>query len=296
MRTRTIWWTPTFSPDAGERPAGQRRARGRGRHAALLAAAQSGRLRLALDVTDPNPYGRPPPLRARQLLISPHVGGMSRRLYRELAASFTNSRADAAWRGTNQRDTAHPSHRSPHDDEVDVTKIPSVRPPVMSVPSPASAGETVTLLDHVSPVVPRSRARRKRRLSNQPPAMPLHEVSPIGGPVPRPRRRGRIRQAPRPYATRTLTSTTDARSPNPQVTCPLPRCKGSVAGGSADSRSATRATTSWTSPCNELPNVEHGDSRVGGSLIAATRTRAAHEDPVRWLVESEQPSPRHGRS
>lgn len=46
--------------------------------AALLAAAQSGRLRLALDVTDPEPLPDGHPLFALDnVLISPHVGGMS---------------------------------------------------------------------------------------------------------------------------------------------------------------------------------------------------------------------------
>ncbi len=46
--------------------------------AALLAEAQSGRLRLALDVTDPEPLPEGHPLFALpNVLISPHVGGMS---------------------------------------------------------------------------------------------------------------------------------------------------------------------------------------------------------------------------
>jgi phosphoglycerate dehydrogenase-like enzyme len=45
---------------------------------ALLAAAQSGRLRLALDVTDPEPLPDGHPLFGlSNVLISPHVGGMS---------------------------------------------------------------------------------------------------------------------------------------------------------------------------------------------------------------------------
>ncbi len=45
---------------------------------ALVAAAQSGRLRLALDVTDPEPLPEGHPLFALEnVLISPHVGGMS---------------------------------------------------------------------------------------------------------------------------------------------------------------------------------------------------------------------------
>lgn len=45
---------------------------------ALLAEAQSGRLRLALDVTDPEPLPDGHPLFAlTNVLISPHVGGMS---------------------------------------------------------------------------------------------------------------------------------------------------------------------------------------------------------------------------
>jgi phosphoglycerate dehydrogenase-like enzyme len=44
----------------------------------LLAEAQSGRLRLALDVTDPEPLPDGHPLFALEnVLISPHVGGMS---------------------------------------------------------------------------------------------------------------------------------------------------------------------------------------------------------------------------
>jgi phosphoglycerate dehydrogenase-like enzyme len=46
--------------------------------AALLAEAQSGRLRFALDVTDPEPLPDAHPLFALEnVLISPHVGGMS---------------------------------------------------------------------------------------------------------------------------------------------------------------------------------------------------------------------------
>jgi phosphoglycerate dehydrogenase-like enzyme len=46
--------------------------------AALLNAAQSGRIRLALDVTDPEPLPQGHPLFALDnVLISPHVGGMS---------------------------------------------------------------------------------------------------------------------------------------------------------------------------------------------------------------------------
>jgi phosphoglycerate dehydrogenase-like enzyme len=46
--------------------------------AALLAEAQSGRLRLALDVTDPEPLPQGHPLFALEnVLISPHVGGMT---------------------------------------------------------------------------------------------------------------------------------------------------------------------------------------------------------------------------
>lgn len=45
---------------------------------ALLAEAQSGRLRLALDVTDPEPLPDGHPLfELENVLISPHVGGMS---------------------------------------------------------------------------------------------------------------------------------------------------------------------------------------------------------------------------
>lgn len=45
---------------------------------ALLVAAQSGRLRLALDVTDPEPLPNDHPFFAlRNVLISPHVGGMT---------------------------------------------------------------------------------------------------------------------------------------------------------------------------------------------------------------------------
>jgi phosphoglycerate dehydrogenase-like enzyme len=45
---------------------------------ALIAEAQSGRLRLALDVTDPEPLPDGHPLFALEnVLISPHVGGMS---------------------------------------------------------------------------------------------------------------------------------------------------------------------------------------------------------------------------
>ena len=60
---------------------------------ALVAAAQSGRLRLALDVTDPEPLPKGHPLFALEnVLISPHVGGMTsaalprmaRLLYRQI--------------------------------------------------------------------------------------------------------------------------------------------------------------------------------------------------------------------
>ena len=45
---------------------------------ALLAVAQSGRIRVALDVTDPEPLPEGHPLFALEnVLISPHVGGMS---------------------------------------------------------------------------------------------------------------------------------------------------------------------------------------------------------------------------
>ena len=45
---------------------------------ALLAAARSGRIRLALDVTDPEPLPDAHPLFGfANVLISPHVGGMT---------------------------------------------------------------------------------------------------------------------------------------------------------------------------------------------------------------------------
>ncbi|MFZ0531349.1 MAG: 2-hydroxyacid dehydrogenase [Propionicimonas sp.] len=64
--------------------------------AALVAATSSGRIRAALDVTDPEPLPADHPLwRCRGVLISPHVGGQSsafeprmRRLVRDQLARF----------------------------------------------------------------------------------------------------------------------------------------------------------------------------------------------------------------
>jgi phosphoglycerate dehydrogenase-like enzyme len=45
---------------------------------ALLAHAASNRIRLALDVTDPEPLPRDHPLfKLSNVLVSPHVGGMT---------------------------------------------------------------------------------------------------------------------------------------------------------------------------------------------------------------------------
>jgi len=112
-------------------------------------------------------------------------------------------------------------------------------------------------------------------------------------PVPRPRRRGRIRQAPRHTPRELLTSTTDARSPNPQGHFAHSHdAKGPSPVASADSRSATRAT-SWTSPCNELRRRAR-DSRVGCLVDRGDENRAGstRTGSGGWS-QSERPSPRH---
>ncbi len=102
---------------------------------AILAEASSGRLRFALDVTDPEPLPEGHPLFALpNVLISPHVGGASTAMMPRMARLVRRAdRADAARRRAAQRRAAQltrlprPSPSSDHPD-LAATRLPPTRP------------------------------------------------------------------------------------------------------------------------------------------------------------------------